>query len=261
MRKKITCQLSLIPAFYIVPNFQPPSNSKQVVGTGGNRSCHLNLKHFGFTSTPPELLLKTASFLSYLFLVFHTVTNFQPSSGSKQFVGTGGNDRGHVNFKHFGFTSTLSRLLQKELTFLLSLILLFYIVPNFQPSSSSKQGVGTGGNRSCHLNLKQFGLTSTPPGLLLKTASFLSYLILVFHIVTNFQPSSNSKQFFGTGGNRYLLLRLDKLWRENYTTKSNAEENYLSVILNPRLLHCTQFSTLVKLKTSRWHRRESIPVT
>ena len=96
---------------------------------------------------------------------------------------------------------------------------------------------------------------------MLKTASFLWYFILVFHIVTNFQPSSNSKQFFGTGGNRYLLLRLDKLWRENYTTKANAEENYLSVILNPRLLHCIQFSTPIKLKTSRWHRREWIPVT
>ena len=120
-------------------------------------------------------------FLSNLILVFHMVTNFQPSSSSKQFVGTGGNDPCHVNFKHFGFTSTLSRPLQKELTFLLSLILVFYIATNFQPSSSSKQVVGTGGNQTCHLNLKHFGFTSTPPELLLRKASFLSYLFLVFH--------------------------------------------------------------------------------
>ena len=145
MRKKITCQLSLIPAFYIVPNFQPPSNSKQVVGTGGNRSCHLNLKHFGFTSTPPELLLKTASFLSYLFLVFYTVTNFQPSSGSKQIVGTGGNDPCHVNFKNFGFTSTLPRLLQKEPTFLLSLTSSTTLYLIFNPHQAQNKSLAQAG--------------------------------------------------------------------------------------------------------------------
>ena len=133
------------------------------------------------TWTVAFIILVVFLFLSNLILVFHMVTNFQPSSSSKQFVGTGGNDPCHVNFKHFGFTSTLSRLLQKELTFLLSLILVFYIVTNFQPSSSSKQVVGTGGNQTCHLNLKHFGFTSTPPELLLRKASFLSYLFLVFH--------------------------------------------------------------------------------
>ena len=154
LQNELTFLLSLILLFYIVPNFQPSSSSKQVVGTGGNQTCHLNLKHFGLTCTPPGLLLKTASFLSYLILVFHIVTNFQPSSGSKIFVGTGGNDPCHVNFKHFGFTSTLPRLLQKKLPFLLSLILAFYIVPNFQPSSNSKQFFGTGGNRSLSLKLE-----------------------------------------------------------------------------------------------------------
>ena len=86
-------------------------------------------------------------------------------------------------------------------------------------------------------------------------------IILLSYYVTKFQPSSISKQFVGTGGNRYLLLKLDKLWRDHYTIKVNAAGSYLSVILNPRLLHCAQFSTLIKLKTSRGHRRESNPVT
>ena len=131
----------------------------------------------------------------------------------------------------------------------------------FNPHQAQKKSLAQAGIDPRRLNMKQFGLTSVPPGLLMKTVSFLSYLILVFHIVTNFQPSSISKQFVGTGGNRYLLLRLDKLWRDHYTTKANAAGSHLSVILNPRLLHCAQISTLIKLKTYRGHRNESIPVT
>ena len=155
-------------------------------------------------------------------------------------------------------TSTLSRQLLKEITFLLSLILVFYIVPNFQPSPSPKQDAGTGGNRS----LKQLVLTSIPPELLLRTVSFLSYLILVFHIVSDFQPHQIQNNSLAQAGIDTCYLDLtDKFWRDHYTTKANGAGSCLSVILNPRLLHCTQFSTLIKLKTSRWPRQESIPVT
>ena len=186
------------------PIFNPHQAQNKSLAPAGIDPCHTSWKHFTLTFRPPGLLLKSVSFLSNLILVFHVVTNFQPSSSSKQFVGTGGNDTCHVNFKHFGLTSTRPRLLLEEVTFLLSLILVFYIVPNFQPSSSSKQVVSTGRNPSCHLNLKHFGFTSTPPGLLLKTTSFLSYLFLVFHIVINFQPSSGSKQVVGPCRNRSL---------------------------------------------------------
>ena len=168
--------------------------------------CHLNLKQFVLTSIPPGLRLKTASFLSYLILVFHIVTNFQQSSNSKQFVGTGGIDTSYLDLINLGVTTTPPRLMRKEVTCLLSLILVFYIVPNFQPSSKSKQVVGTGGNRC-------------------------------------------------------LSPKLETLWLDFYTTRVIAEVGFFSIILNTRFPHFSQLSTLIKLKTSRWHGRESIPVT
>ena len=133
--------------------------------------------------------------------------------------------------------------------------------PIFNPHQAQNKSLAQAGIDPCHLNLKHFDLTSTPPGLLLKSVSFLSYLILVFHIVANFQPSSSSKQVVGTGGNRSLSHQLETLWLDLYTTRVIAEVGFFSITLNSRFPHCSQLSTLIKLKTSRWHRRESIPVT
>ena len=202
--------------------------------------CHLNLKHFYLTSTPAGLLLNTVSFLSYLILVLHIVTNFQLSSSSKQLVGTGGNRSLSLRLETLRLDPTPRRLLLKEVAFLLSLILVFHIVNNFQPTLRSKQLAGTGESRSLLLQLlKHFGLTSTPLGLVLKTASFLSYLILVFHIVATFQLSSSSKQLVGKGGNRSLPLRLETLWLDPHTIKAIVGKSCFSVIFIPRLLHST----------------------
>ena len=180
--------------------FNPHQAQNKSLAQAGIDPRHLNLKQFVLTSIPPGLLLKTTSFLSYLILVFHIVTNFQPSSNSKQFVGTGGTDTGYLDLINFGVTTTPPRLMRKEVTCLLSLILVFYIVPNFQPSSSSKQVVGTGGNRS-------------------------------------------------------LSHKLETLWLDLYTTKVIAEVGFFSIKLNSRFPHCSQLSTLIKLKTIGWHRR------
>ena len=131
----------------------------------------------------------------------------------------------------------------------------------FNPHQAQNKTLAQAGIDPCHLNLKPFVLTSIPPGLLLKTASFLSYLTLVFHIVTNFQPHQIQNNSLAQAGIDTCYLDLTaKFWRDHYT-KANGAGSFLSVILNPRLLHCTQFSTLIKLKTSRWPRQESIPVT
>ena len=159
--------------------------------------CHLNLKHFDLTSTPPGLLLKTIS------------------------LAQAGIETGYLHLVNFGVTTTQPRLMLKEVTCLLSLILVFHIVTNLQTSSSSKKFVGTSRNRHQLLSLC---LTSIPTRLFCWYRSqaktkytnkviaaggyFFSYLFLVFYIVNNFH-----------------------------------------------------FSTLIKLKTSRWHRRESILVT
>ena len=63
--------------------------------------------------------------------------------------------------------------------------------------------------------------------------------ILVFHIIANVQLSSSSKQFVGTGGNRYLLLKLETLSLDLYTTKVIAEDGFFSMIVNPRFPHCS----------------------
>ena len=63
--------------------------------------------------------------------------------------------------------------------------------------------------------------------------------ILVFHIIANVQPSSSSKQFVCTGGNRYLLFKLETLSLDLYTTRVIAEDGFFSMIVNPRFPHCS----------------------
>ena len=166
------------------PIFNPHQTQNNSLAQAGIDPCHLNLKHLDLTATPPGLFLKTVSFLSYLILVFHIVANFQPSSSSKQLAGTSGNRSVLLRLETLWFDPTTSRLLLKEVTFLLT-------------------------------------------------------LILVFHIVNNFIPGSTSKQLDATGRNRYQLQRFETVWLDLYTNRVIAEGGcFFFIIFNPRLLHC-----------------------
>ena len=148
-----------------------------------------------------------------------------------------------TNLKHIGLTTTPPGLLLDALAFVSYLILVFYILTKFEPSSSSKQLVSTCGNQSVPFKLETDWLdllTTTPPELLLDALSFLPYLILVFYILTNFEPSSSSKQSVNTCGNRSQPLKLETHWPDHYTTRVIAGCSCFSIILNPCLLYFNQ---------------------
>ena len=183
---------------------------------------------------------------------------FNPHQAQNKSLAQAGIDPCHINLKHFDLTSTPPGLWLKSVSFLSYLILVFHIVANFQPSSSSKQVVGTGGNRSLSHQLERLWLDLYTTRVIAEVGFFSFTLNSRFPHVPNFQPSSSSKQVVGTGWNRSLSRKLETLWLDFYTTRVIAEVGFFSIILNTRFLHCSQLSTLIKLKTIGWHRRESI---
>ena len=76
--------------------------------------------------------------------------------------------------------------------------------------------------------MKHFGFTTTPRRLFLNALTFLSYLILAFDIVINFQPLPSSKPSDDTGENQSLPLWLETLWFDPYATKAVAEGDQFS---------------------------------
>ena len=277
------------------PIFKPHQAQNKSLAQAGIDPCHLNLKHFDLTSTPPGLFLKTASFLSYLILVFHIVANFQLSSSSKQLVGTGGNRSVPLRLETLWFDPYNIKAItgRSYFSFVFNPRLLYC---SQLSTLINLKTIGWHRRESipCHLNLKHFDLTSTPPGLLLKTISLaqagietgylhlvnlgvtttqlrlmlkevtcLLSLILVFHIVTNLQTSSSSKKFVGTSRNRHQLLSFETPLLDFYTNKVIAAGGYFFsyLFLVFYIVNNFHFSTLIKLKTSRWHSRESTLVT